>query len=133
MATRWTEQELEYLSDNIGILSYAELSKKMKRSESAIKLCRCRRKLPTFYDGNYYSYTLLARELGRSRTSIRKYHRKGWLVGRAATWKARFGNCPLIFLEEHIVSFLQTFHHLFDWRKIPNLYFRNVVKECQNG
>ena len=120
------------MSDNVGILDYTNLSKRLGRSENAIKLQRCRLKLPTFHNGNYYSYTLLSQELGRSRTSIRKYHRRGWLVGKQATWKAKFGNYPVIFLEEHIVAFLRKFYHLFDWRKIPNLYFRNIVKECQN-
>lgn len=132
MAARWTEQELEYLSDSMGILSYTELSKRLGRSENAIKLCRCRRGLPTFHNGNYYSCTLLAHELGRSRTSIRKYYRKGWLVGKRATWKALFGNRPLIFMEDNIVSFLKRFSRLFNWKKIPNLYFRNVVKEIQS-
>ena len=131
MSARWTEREIEYLSDHIGLLSYTELSKKLGRSENAIKLYRCRHKLPTFHNGDYYSATLLAQELGRSRTSVRKYHRKGWLVGRKATWIAKYGKHPLIFLEEHIVAFLRKFHHLFDWRKIPNLYFRNIVKELQ--
>lgn len=128
MASRWTQREIEYLADNVGILGYAEMAKRLGRSENAIKLCRCRQKLPTFYNGNYYSSTLLAQELGRCRTSIRKYHRKGWLVGRRATWKACFGNQPLIFLEEHIVDFLKKFNYLFNWREIPNLYFRNIVK-----
>jgi len=133
MAPRWTEQELEYLSDHIGILSYAELARKMNRSENAIKLCRHRRRLPTFHNGNYYSCTLLAQELGRCRASIRKYHRRGWLTGKKATWKARFGKPPLIFLEEDIIAFLKEFNRLFNWRSIPNLYFRNKVKEFQNA
>ena len=133
VAARWTEQEIEYLSDHVGILGYAELARKMGRSESAIKLCRCRRGLPTFHNGDYYSCTMLAQELGRSRASIRKYYRKGWLVGKRATWIARFGKRPLVFVEKHIVAFLKKFNYLFDWKKIPNLYFRNVVKGVQNG
>ena len=131
MASHWTEQELEYLADNVGILSYAEMARRLKRSENAIKLCRCRRKLPTFHNGSYYTCTLLSQEIGRSRTSIRKYYRNGWLVGKEGTWKAKFGKRPLIFLEEHIVAFLRRFSHLFEWRRIPNLYFRNVVKEAR--
>ena len=133
MASRWTERELDYLANHVGLLNYSELSKKLGRSENAIKLCRCRMKLPTFHKGDYYSSTLLSQELGRSRASIRKYYRRGWLVGKRATWKAKFGKQPLIFLEEHIVAFLRRFHYLFEWRKIPNLYFRNVVKGCQDA
>lgn len=134
MSARWTEQELEYLADHVGILGYKELAEHINRSENAVKLCRCRRKLPSFHNnGNYYTCSLLATELGRSRASIRKYYRKGWLAGRKATWKALFGKYPFIFLEEHIVAFLRKFYHLFEWRRIPNLYFRNVVKECQDA
>lgn len=133
MAPRWTEREIDYLSDHVGLMNYTELSMRLKRSPNALKLQRYRRKLPTFHNGDYYSYTLLSRELGRSRASIRKYHRRGWLVGRKATWKACFGNYPVIFLEEHIVAFLRKFYYLFDWRKIPNLYFRNIIRECQDA
>ena len=133
MATRWTTQEIEYLADNVGILGYPELSHEMGRSENAIKLQRCRKRLPTFHNGCYYSCTLLSKELGLSRSSIRRYYQRGWLIGRRATWKALFGKYPLIFLEEDIVSFLRNFSHLFIWRKIPNLYFRNVVREIQDA
>jgi hypothetical protein len=133
MSSRWTEQELDYLANHVGILSYAEMSKRLHRSENAIKLCRCRQGMPTFHNGDYYSCTLLAQELGRSRASIRKYYRRGWLAGRQATWKAKYGKQPLVFLEDHILLFLRKFSHLFDWKKIPNLYFRNVVKELQDG
>ena len=27
------------------------------------------------------------------------------------------------------MSFLKGYHHLFDWKKIPNPYFRNVVRD----
>lgn len=133
MALRWTDSELEYLADHVGIMDYTTLSKKLGRSKSAIKLQRCRKKLPTFHNGDYYSYTLLAQELGCCRASIRKYHQRGWLVGKKATWKALFGNAPTIFLEDDIVRFLGKFHHLFDWRTITNLYFRNIVREHQNS
>jgi hypothetical protein len=129
VAARWTETELEVLNDMVGILNYCQLSKKLKRSRSAIELKRCRDKMPTFFD-NIITQSLLAQELGRSRASIRKYYRKGWLKGKQATWSCAWGKKPIIFLEDDIVQFLKDSHHLFDWKKMPNIYYRNVVKEA---
>jgi hypothetical protein len=132
MARRWTEQEDQILHDKVGILSYPELSDLLKRSEMSLRLRRCRRKMPRFYD-NFYSYSLLAAELGRSRASIRKYFSRGWLKGRKASWSSAWGKRPMIFLEKDIVSFLRRFYHLFDWHSIPNIYFRNIVHSCQQS
>jgi hypothetical protein len=74
--------------------------------------------------------TLLAQELGRSRASIRKYYKRGWLKGRQATWSWAWGKKPMVFLEDDIVQFLKDRHYLFDWRKVPNIYYRNVIKEA---
>lgn len=126
---KWTEDEVQYLHDNLGIMGYNELSQNLGRSKNAIKLYRCRHKLPTFYD-NIYSYNLLSDELGRSRKTLRKYHRRGWLKGKVASWSCKWGKHPMIFLEKDIVAFLRKHFSRFDWRKIPNLYFRNVVKSC---
>jgi hypothetical protein len=129
MSSRWTPDEIQYISDNAGVLNYAELSRKLGRSEEAIKLCRCRRRLPRFYD-TFYSYSLLSTELGRSRATLRKYYNRDWLVGKRAAWSCKYGKHPMIFTEDNIVDFLHKFSHLFDWKKIPNPYFRNVVKDC---
>ncbi len=126
MATRWSEREIEYLHDNMGILSYSELSKELKRSENAIRLYRCRNGLPTFFE-NIYTYALLANELGKSRASLRKYVKKGWLLGKVGTWTCKWGKHPMIFLEKNIVRFLKNHYSLFRPSSIPNLYFRNVV------
>ena len=130
---RWTSREIEILSDRVGLDDYAKLARTLpRRSKGAIKLFRCRNKLPRFCD-TFYSYSLLAGELGRSRSALRRYRGKGWLVGRRATWSSRYGHHPMIFTEENIVRFLQKHHCLFEWRKIPNLFFRNVVKSRYKG
>ena len=129
MAARWTSKEIELLSDRAGLDNYNTLSKRLGRSKNAIKLFRCRNRLPRFYD-TFYSYTLLAKELGKSRRTIRWYHQKGWLSGKKASWRSFYGNRPMIFTEDNIVSFLRKHYLLFDWRKIPNRFFRNIVREC---
>lgn len=131
-APRWTEKEREMLNDYAGIMSYEELSKKLGRSVGAIQQFRCRRKMPTFFD-NFYTYSLLAKELGVHRATLRKYYNRGWLIGKRASWISMFGKRPMMFLEENIVQFLRDKYTLFDGRKIPNIYFRNVVKGMNGG
>ena len=114
---RWTEEEIEYLTDNVGILDYKTLSQKLGKSTIAIKEYRCVHKLPRFYD-TFYSYTLLARELGRSRSTIRKYYSRGWLVGRKATWTYRYNKHPMIFTDENITQFLKEHHDLLAIRQV---------------
>lgn len=131
MASRWTEREVNFVHDYVGIKSYAELAEQLGRSEEAIKLYRCRHHLPRAFD-NFYSYTLLAKELGRARASLRKYFKRGWLKGRKADWVGVYGKVPMIFLEDDIVVFLQERYYLFEPRKVPNIYFRNVVRDAYN-
>jgi hypothetical protein len=133
MARRWTEKELDYLANHVGLLSYNELARKLHRSRAAVKLCRCKHGMPTFYNGDYYSMTLLSKELGRSSNTISKYHRKGWLKGKKATWRTIYWKNPYLFTENNIMEFLRGHFQLFDWKKIPNLYFKNVVKGLYNA
>lgn len=128
MARRWTDKEIEVLHDYSGILDYKELSKRLHRSCKAIKLYRCRHKMPTFFD-NFYTYTMLSKELGLSRATLRKYYKRRWLEGRLATWTWAYGKTPMIFQEDNITKFLKEKYHLFKDRFIPNPYFRNLVRE----
>ena len=132
MAPHWTPREIELLSDRVGLDSYAKLSRRLGRSEEAIKLYRCRNGLPRFCD-TFYSYSLLAKELGRNRSSLRRYHDLGWLVGRKATWSSRYGQKPMIFTEDDVVRFLRKHHSLFDWKRVPNRFFRNIIRSCSKG
>lgn len=126
----WTEDEIEFVHDNIGFLSYRELSKSLiDRSPEAIESCRCRHNLPRYYD-NVLTTGLLAKELGKSRGAVRKWLKHGWIKCKRAEWKARFGHRPLLYKEQDIVSFLKNHFELFNYRRIPNRYFANIVKEC---
>ena len=136
MAVVWSEKETEFLSDNAGILGFEELRSclsakhplKKRRSKQAIK-AHAKRKKIRFHD-NFYSYSLLSQELGRARNSLRIYYKRGWIKGKKASWKSVYGKCPMIFIEEDIVKFLQERYYIFDYKKIPNKYFSNIVKEC---
>lgn len=129
MAKRWTAKQLEYLADNAGTMNHKELSKNLGRSINAIKLAQHRNGI--HFRDNVYTYTCLSAELGRSRTILRKWYRRGWLVGRPATWTTYYGKRPMLFLENDIVKFLKKHYMLFKPRSMPNRYFANIVATCQ--
>lgn len=132
MARRWTEDELEYLCEHAGYLNHDELGVRLGRSRWAVKLKQQRIGL-RFID-NVYTYSLLSRELGRSRSRIRLWHERGWLKGTRAGWAWSYGKRPMLFREKDVLSFLRAHCGLFRNDEIPNRYFSNVVREaCKAG
>jgi len=129
MAQRWTEIELEFASDNYGILTPRQLSKKLNRSTRAI-INKMSRNGIAITD-NYYTARMLGAEIGRHYTTVMQWYRKGWLSGKLSEWKRGYLNSPYIFTEQNIVKFLRQYSKLFvnHIRKIPNLYFRNILKK----
>lgn len=121
------------MHDFAGIKGFKEISARIGRSINAIKLYRHRHKLPLFFNNNFYSYTLLSDELGKSRSRLREYHKRGWLKGKRASWSGKFGARPMMFLEDDIVEFLKQHHNLFSPKRIQNIYFRNIVKNLQES
>lgn len=128
----WTEEEDEFLHDNAGYMSNKQMADALGRSECAVKLRRCRKKMPTMHD-SVLMRTTLAGMLGVTRATLRKWNEKGLLACREAHWKARYGNRPKIYREQTVVRFLRANHHRFpDPNKIPDPFFRNVVKKAQD-
>ncbi len=129
VSNRWTEEEGGYLRDFVGLKNYRELSKELGRSENALRLYRQRHNLPTFFD-NFYTFNMIANELGKCRTTIRKYYSRGWIKGRKAHWTWAYSKRPMIFLEDNIVTFLKERYYLFNPDKVPHPFFRNIVLEA---
>jgi hypothetical protein len=128
---RWTEDELDFIEENGAVLGLANLSLRLGRSVNAVKLKMNRSGIRLLETG--YTCTCLARELGRARLTLWKWRSKGWIKGRIAEWKTRYGTHPVIFMEDEIVRFLKRFAHLFNPRAVPNRYFANVIAEAQRG
>lgn len=124
----WSDRELDYMATHIGILSPEQIAAKLGRTPTAVRVKQHRLRI-RFCD-NFYCYTTLAAELGRTRTIVRKWYRRGWLSGRPAPWSTSYGTVPMVFLEPDIVDFLRVHYRLFDSKKVPNRYFANVVREC---
>lgn len=127
MARRWTEDEIQYLSDNMGYRNHSQLSERLGRSSWAIKLKQHRLGL-RFMD-NVYTRTILSEELGVSRKRIGYWQKKGWLNGKKTEWSWYYGQKPWMFKEEDVVTFLKAHCNLFPNNGIPNRYFRNIVQK----
>jgi hypothetical protein len=122
---RWSERSLEYLSDNIGLKSFGEISNEIRRSPSAIKH-RIRKKRMSLYS-NFYTCRSLGKELGRDKDVILKWANKGLIPYKRAAFKGRYGTTPYVFLESDIVKFLRSYYYKFSPHKIEHPYFKNIV------
>ena len=124
----WSEWELEFLEDNWGLCNTAIIAKRLRRAVSAVEVRAHKLRLRRL--DSFYTYSLLSKELNRNRTSLRNYYDRGWIQGEKASWTYRYGEAPMMFMEEDIVKFLQEHCDLFNAREIPNLYFRNIVRQA---
>jgi hypothetical protein len=125
---RWTEEELEYLNDKIGLVSDRALCRRLQRSSNAIKIAATR-KLHGNHKMNFYSGGMLARVLGvPDSKTIMNWAEAGWLRVRKSVVKAGPFHAWL-FKDKHVVKFLQEKPWLFDPRKMPEHYFRSIVQD----
>lgn len=131
MARRWDEEELEYLESKCGLLSNKEIAKNLNRSHRAIRQKLSKRNI-SIYD-NFYTATVLSKELNRHHSTVMKWYHKGWIKGRLSNVKRGFLHSPMIFTEKNIVKFLKEKWYLFDHKDIPNRYFSNIVKDKQSA
>jgi hypothetical protein len=122
---QWTPNEVQYLQDNCGLISNRAIALKLGRTGGSIR-GRLYRSHISIFD-NFYSATLLGRELNRNKATVMQWYRKGWLKGKVADWGQGYRNPPMIFVEGDIVAFLKGHCELFQGHKIPNTYFKNVV------
>ena len=126
MAMRWSENDTQYLLDNCGIFSNKTIAMRLHRTPHAVRQKLATNGVSIF--SNFYTATLLGKELGRNKTTVMQWYRKGWLRGKKADWGRGYLQTPMVFVEDDIVAFLKLKYYRFDWRKIPNPFFRNVVE-----
>lgn len=133
MGVRWTSQEVDYLHSNIGLMSRNELAHRITalsgitRTPGAVKQKALQLKINAY--NNIYSMSLLARELGVPVGTLKGWKNRGLIRGRQAGWRNGYFHPCFIIVEKDIVAFLRTHFWLFWNVKIPNLYFKNIVKE----
>ena len=130
----WTDDEIDFVSDNLGYITVDEIADKLNRTRTSIKGIRYRAKLKTF--GNFYTCRMLGRELGVNHTTVSKWIKQGLLHGKPADWHMGYFKPCYILTETNIVKFLKKHGHIFHtspqlkYKSIPNKYFRNIVNEC---
>jgi len=124
---RWTDAELEYLSNKYGLVSDRTISRHLQRSPNAARIVVIR-KLHSNHKMNFYSARELARSLGvPDSKTIMNWALAGWIpvrksIVRAGDFKA------WLFRDKNIVRFLREKPWLFDPQKMPEHYFRSIVR-----
>jgi len=128
----YSQHEIEYIKNNVGIKSFSDIGKRLRRSSDAIK--HKAHRVGAKGISNYYNSKLLSTELGKRSDNIVNWYKQGLLKGKVAKSKAAFGKPLYIFIEEDIVKFLYKYHSLFNnIKNIPNLYFKNVLICAKDG
>lgn len=124
---RWTEEELEYLGSKYGLVSDRAICRHLQRSLNAIRIAALR-KLHSNRKANFYSACELARTLGvlDSKTII-NWASAGWIPVRKSVVRAGIFKAWL-FRDKNIVRFLREKPWLFDPTKMPDHYFRSIVR-----
>lgn len=124
---RWAEEEIEYLGNKYGLVSDRSICQHLQRSPNAIRIAAFR-KLHSNRKMNFYSACALARELGvpDSKTIV-NWALAGWIPVRKSVVRAGVFRAWL-FRDKNIVKFLREKPWLFDPQKMPENYFRSIVR-----
>ncbi len=125
---RWTEEELEYLGNKYGLVSERAICRHLQRSPDACRIIAIR-KLHSNRKMNFYCGRELARALGvPDSKTIMNWALAGWIPVRKSVVKAGKFRAWL-FRDKNIVKFLREKPWLFDLAKMPEHYFRTIVRE----
>lgn len=125
----WTPDELEFLSNNLGLMSDKELANRLQRSEIAIWLAAKKKLHGQRRKDNFYTATEVARALGiPCLKRVVGWLERGWLQGKRAPWRQGL-NYVWLFTEEDIVECLRRRPWLTNLKTMPEHYFRSVVRE----
>lgn len=127
----WSPEELDYLSSKYGLISDRSICQHLQRSPNALKIAATR-KLHSNRKMNFYTANELAKVLGIpcSKTLI-PWVEVGWLKARRSVVRA--GNYwAWRFLDSNIEKFLRNKPWLFNLQKMPEHYFRSIIREEYN-
>lgn len=126
----WTSEELEYLADNIGRKSKAEIAEHLNRTEDALKIAAYRKLNGLNQRSNIYTARTVAQVLGIScAKTIVAWMEKGFIQGKRAPFA--YGKTPCWSFEyEDIIACLLERPWLANIRRMELSYFRTIVKEA---
>ncbi|GAI59086.1 unnamed protein product, partial [marine sediment metagenome] len=121
-------EELEYLGNKYGMVSDRAICRHLQRSPNAIRIIALR-KLHSNRKANFYSARELTRALGKADSkTIVSWALAGWLQVRKSTVRAGEFNAWL-FRDKNIIKFLREKPWLFDPQKMPEHYFRSIIRK----
>jgi hypothetical protein len=124
----WVDADLQWLSDNVGLVSPEELSRHLQRSIAGIRLV-CKRRLHINYKTNLYTARNLAGIFGvKCAKTVTRWHRLGWLKGERSPISCGGGRM-WHFDYDNIVDFVRNYPWLFDTKRMEQSYFRTIVLE----
>lgn len=123
----WTGEELDYLAAKYGLVSDRAICRHLQRSPNALRIAALR-KLHSNRKVNFYTATELAKALGIpcSKTLI-PWVEARWIKARRSVVKAGEYRA-WCFRDQNIEKFLHSMPWLFDPRKMPEHYFRSIVR-----
>ncbi|MBA7661637.1 hypothetical protein ES703_69657 [subsurface metagenome] len=124
---RWTPEELEYLGTKYGLISDKAVCLHLQRSPNAIRIVALR-KLHSNRKMNFYTATQLAKVLGIPCSKrLIPWVEVSWLKARRSVVRAGEYRAWL-FRDRNIIEFLHSKPWLFNPKKMPEHYFRSIVR-----
>jgi hypothetical protein len=124
----WTQDDLDYLGENLGTISDKAICKHLGRSINAIHI-QCVRKLGINHKVNIYTAREAAKILGVACSkTITAWMRRGWIEGKKSSIRCGSG-LMWYFTYEAIKKFCRTRPWMLKPTKMEESYFRSIVKE----
>lgn len=123
----WMPKELDYLGNCYGLVPSQVICRHLHRSPLAIKIA-ARRKLHITLTMNFYTDKELSTALGIYSGALKSWVNAGWLKARRSF--IRTGHYQVWHFDaENIEKFLYDKPWLFNPKKMPQHYFRSIVRE----
>lgn len=125
----WIPKELELLFSQRGVISLADMAKKLNRTYPAVRAKVWALGLDG--TGHGYSLLMLARCLNKSRNFLRRAIDQEDLKASRSLIKGRYGHYPYLITEESVVAFLRQQYERFYPNLIEDRFLANVVREAR--
>ena len=125
--TRWTQDDIEILTERFGLITDTWLARVLGRTQKAIRVKA--RKLKLYRTANFYTATDVARIFGLNHSHIVRWIGAGLLSARKINKGAGKG-CPWVITQEAVEAFIQQYPRKYDHRRIDwvtNRYWRDLA------
>ena len=123
----WTQDELDIISDKLGVIQDRSLARLLGRSPHAIKIVADRR-MSLSRSKNFLTSKDIGEMLGVESKAVVFWHSKGWLTGRKSHVGAGV-NKRWMFFEEDIEKMLRARPWLCERRSIDHPYYKELIEK----